>query len=218
MTMQIGMIASDGVIIASDRRWVDQTGVRHTFAASKVVLDSARGIAVGRSGSYLVSLAVADRIIAELVQSDSDIPRISIQNIANQVWNKTSRHPSESIHCLVALNAKDSHSLFSLQPGPDGLVCENVFDKMCTGDLGNAALFFHEGYYTQRPISELKFLAAHIVLSAARLNPIGVDGLEMVLCDANGIHSVSPGEIQEMKSRSTTLDAHIRASLCASDS
>lgn len=216
MTMLIGMVGADGVIIASDTRWVDQTGVRHTFEASKVVFDSARGIAVGCSGSYLVSLAVADRIVADFVQTDSDLPRISIQKIANEVWNKTSRHPSESIHCLIALNMRDAVRLFSHQPGPDGLVCENVFDKMCAGDLSNAALLFHEAYYTQRPIEELKLLAAHIVLSAAKRNPIGVDGLEILLCGASGFCLAQSGDIQELQSRSTALDAYIRASLGAS--
>jgi hypothetical protein len=52
-------------------------------------------------------------------------------------------------------------------------------------------------------------LAAHIIMSANHFNSQGIEGLEIVQCDANGVRRLSPDSIAALKKKSSILDKNI---------
>ena len=55
------------------------------------------------------------------------------------------------------------------------------------GDNANAAVFWAERYYRTEPVEVLKQLAAQLIADAAKLNTGFIGGLEIIVCDGNGI-------------------------------
>jgi hypothetical protein len=49
----------------------------------------------------------------------------------------------------------------------------------------DAAIFWSERYYRRLPVSQLVTLAAHLVVAAGKINPEGIEGLEIAYCDAS---------------------------------
>jgi hypothetical protein len=85
-----------------------------------------------------------------------------------------------------------------------------IFDKAVTGDATNAAVLFSERYYLslQNNIEGLKKLAAHVICAGGRLNPAGVQGLEMMVWDkaSGAIHCIDETEINELCAWSERVD------------
>jgi len=215
MTMQIAMIGTDGIVVASDRKWGGDTGgSRETHLASKIKMDTQRGIAVACAESE-VSLNIANAILEKLTEEmRSALPEPAIERIAKEVMHgfDHDRILRPQSHCLIVLN-KPSRRIFSLKVGPDGETCTEFFDKRRAGDPGNPAMFFAQAYYAPRPIKKLAFLGAHIVLTAAQFNNDGIGGLEILLCDKRGFRMLSSDEIKELKKRSSTLHKTISRAL-----
>jgi len=73
--------------------------------------------------------------------------------------------------------------------------------------------FWAERYYQRRPIRELLPLASFLIVAAAKLNTAMIGGLEIVLCDAFGLHRLPDASIRDLESRVNRLDETIQASL-----
>jgi hypothetical protein len=215
MTMQIAMIGTDGIVLASDRKWGGDTGgSRETHHAPKIKFSEQRGIAVMCSESE-ISLNIATNILNEFKESDHELPCLALERIAlsaMQGFNTARIFPQPQSHCLIALKGK-SFRLYSLKVGPEGQNCTEIFDKRRAGDPGNPAMFFAQAYYAPRQIKKLAFLGAHIVLTAAQFNSDGIGGLEILLCDKRGFRMLSSDEIKELKKRSSTLHKTISRAL-----
>jgi 20S proteasome alpha/beta subunit len=212
MTMQIGIVGSDGVILASDMQWFDETGTRVTYDSSKIVFDSTKGIAVGCSGSS-ISRIVQNRIVEDLAPNDFEYPYQPVKRIVQSVLTNVSYRDTQ---WLIVLDTKPRVRLFSLQiqgSRPDLFDFIEVPNKMYAGDAKNSAVFFSETYYDRRPVEQLEMLAAHVILTAPRLNNAGIGGLEILVCDKSGFRMLLPDEIQELEKRSNALHETIRNGL-----
>jgi len=66
MTMQVGMVGTDGVILASDTKWTDTRELRHTFGSSKIKLTADRRVAITCARNMETSCRMAEWILAEL--------------------------------------------------------------------------------------------------------------------------------------------------------
>ena len=71
MTMQIGMVGIDGVLLASDTRWMNTGDVRQTSHSSKMRFNHARTVAITCARNMENALRISDNIIADL-SSDED--------------------------------------------------------------------------------------------------------------------------------------------------
>jgi hypothetical protein len=81
------------------------------------------------------------------------------------------------------------------------------------GDDVSAALFWIEKYYdaiNKLPIRQLIPLAAHMIGCAHQLNPRGVSGLEIVLCDSDGVNCLSRESIEDLEKKAVEWDRLIR--------
>lgn len=203
MTMQVGMVGTDGVILASDTLWVGGGGgARHTYHSSKIVVEPERGIAVGCARSD-ISRIVADQIIEDL--GNFEHPCFEMKAIAKKIMETTSNEPEAQ--CLVVLRKPPAIRLFALDMVPLSRNCCEITDKTFAGDTQNSAKFFAERYYTRRPVKELILLAAHVVLAAAKLPGGMISGLEILLCDASGFSRVSAATLQELENKSAAMDS-----------
>ncbi|MGA3213728.1 MAG: hypothetical protein ABSD20_20675 [Terriglobales bacterium] len=99
MTMQIGMVGTDGILIASDRRWMNTLqGVRQTSDSSKILVSHDRGIAIGCARNMENATAIGKKIIAQLGPEDWKRPILPIEKIAQDTIaagiNQTEKTPS----------------------------------------------------------------------------------------------------------------------------
>jgi hypothetical protein len=207
--MQVGMVGTDGVLIASDKRWMERSGtVWNTYNTSKFVLDHEKGLAISCANCMVTAEVIANRIILsdDWVAGYWQIARDAI----------ASSGTGRDAHCLIA-SAKPSPRLFSLQivNTPRGLepVCKAIEDKRFAGDDKNPAIYWAERYYALRPIEELVPIAAYMILAASKLNPAGIDGLEIVLCNAFGVHLLPVEQIAALTAHSKDLESKLAGTL-----
>jgi len=199
MTMQVGMVGTDGILIASDTRYMNQgSGVRGAFNASKITVNYERGIAISRAHAMETAKRVAEAIVSDLKDSELKYPIPPMEKIASVVVDPAGNR--KQVECLIIL-VKPSPRLFYLQSGIVDLVvhCEEMHGAVNTGDKENPAVFWRDRYYERLPIRTLVPLAAHLIVSAGRLNNAAIGGLEIVLCDASGLRRLSDDSIRELE-------------------
>jgi hypothetical protein len=144
MTMQVGMLGTDGVLLASDTKYMNQgSGVRHSFNASKIMFNRERGIAISRAHHMETAKRVADAIVSDLKDSEREAPITPIERIASRVIDPAGNR--KQVECLIAF-VKPSPRLFYLQSGLVDLDvhCEQVNGAINTGDKENPAIFWRE--------------------------------------------------------------------------
>jgi hypothetical protein len=203
------MVGTDGIIIASDTKWVatppvlfnQTTGLRVPFGSSKILVNFDNGIVA----SYAMNMEVSFRVASEalsLEEKDWAYPIVPLESIGDKVL--TTCGARSDAHCLIAfVHPVPQLFLFSLgmKNGEPGGVCHKIETTAFAGDNLNAAIFWAEGYYQRGPILNLASLAAHLILAAGKINTAMISGLEVVLLDSSGIRRVSDDSIHELERR-----------------
>lgn len=219
MTFQIGVVASDGVLIAGDQR----TGRWEKFATTshvpKIYCDETLGAIYCGSGSE-TAIRVGRKMI-EISSGELGQPMWKCaEKAAMEVWNRENRSPqcqsrrfAETV--LVAQATDSGFGLWRVEVSESPL-CQPILDRNKSGDESNAAIFFSERYFPSMseerpPIAHLLPLAAHIVLMAGRLNPTGVDGLEIAICRAGECRMLQEHELAPLRDFSNRLDDLVRS-------
>ena len=213
--MQVGMVGSDGILLASDTQWTQQGSIRHSFSATKIKINHARGIAVSCARNMETSARVADSILAGSQDAPPPYPS-DVEKLAAKALREAG--PRSDIQCLIV--SKHTHLRFlrlqtillDEEPAP---MCGEVDTKAIIGDDTNAAIFWAERYYQRRPIRSLVLLAAQLVISARGFNSAMISGLEIVLCDATGIHRLGEDSIRQLESKANEIDDILRASFAS---
>jgi hypothetical protein len=221
MTMQVGMVGTDGVLIASDTQWNNTPTKgpgenaylpREPFNAQKIIVSHEKGIAISQARVMETARLVATRIISRLKDEDLDYPCDSIRAIGTTVLDDVEDFAKRDAHCLIAI-ALPSPKLYLFYfgdvDGKLGPICQKMESSKAAGDHVNAAIFWKERYYKRRPIRKLVPLAAHLIDSASQLNRGSISGLEIVLCDASGLHRVDEESIRKLEAKANRWDKHI---------
>ncbi len=222
MTMQVGMVGTDGVLIASDTKWHSAPQIpteklwvtgRHSFNSPKIKISEKRGIAVSRALNMETASHVADEIIENLDEHDFPNPVGPIEVIGERVLHTADR---QDAHCLIVL-ARPVPQLFmfcfGLVDGTRGPICRKMESISFAGDNVNPAMFWAERYYKKLPIKTLIPLAAHLIFTARNLNNGAIGGLEIVLCDESGFHRLSDESLNRLESWSYEFDQRIESLL-----
>jgi hypothetical protein len=215
-TMQVGMVGTDGIVLASDTLWSIPATRRETFNASKLRVDCARGLAISCARSLETATMIAERLLSDL--SDAELSETgrgccsAIERIAQTFIGH--RDLRSDIQCLI-VSVRPTFRLFRLYSGPffEGvrqMECQEVTDKSIAGDEANPAIFWSESYYEHRPIRTLVFLAAHLVVTARKFNSGTIDGLEVLLCDRSGIRHLDEKSIRTLKRKAKRFDENLR--------
>lgn len=216
MTMQVGMVGTDGVLIASDTKLAENNlPIRGSFGSTKFKMDHECGVAVSCAGSMNTAFRLADEIISESRQDEGwrFAPLGSsgcgaIQRIGERVLKATDTG-REHAQCLIAFTrpSVDLYLFQLVKTGREwGPVCKEITTKKFAGDTANAAIFWGERYYRKMPIEKLIPLAAHLIIAAGALNSAGIGGLEIVLCNSSGIHRLPDESISELGIKSSERD------------
>jgi len=220
MTMQVGMVGTNGVLIASDTRWMNPpmlrenqfwAGGRHTFNSPKITICHERGLAISCAKDMNTARHVANEIIRTMKDEDLRYPISSIETIGASVL-RSAEQPNPDAQCLIAF-AHPVAQLFLFQfatvNGQRVPACQQMGTFAIAGDNINPAIYWPERYYQKLPIERLVPLAAHTIIAAHKLFNGAISGLEIVLCDASGVHRLSDDSIGELELKANEWDKEI---------
>jgi hypothetical protein len=204
MTMQVGMMASNGVVLASDtkcsRDALNSDGLvaDDSYGCSKIRIDDSGQIAVTCARDMIAATKVADALMSELKPELWENPEQSIREIGRNVMATVGKNLE--IECLIGL-AKPVPTLYKFQYVQDGaqIVCDRIPTFAHTGHALNAAIFWSLCHYRKEPIKNLMALASILVVDAAQLNSARIGGLELVYADESGFHRVPLTENERME-------------------
>jgi hypothetical protein len=214
--MQIGMLASDGIILASDTQATrtpeklkdGQVGraVRYHTNCSKIRTGSE--IAVSYAQDVKTGDDVANAILSTFTADD---PQGAIDQIAASI-------PEDDRNPVQGLIAAPPSQLFRFQLAKiDELwtaTCEASIGLDYAGDMTNAAIYWAERYYDDSlAVEQLLPLAAYMITCSHHLNTAGVGGLEIVTCDSSGIQRVSRERLLEFRRRANETDKQVAQAL-----
>jgi hypothetical protein len=222
VTLQVALIGTDGILLASDRKTVVRGNglVDQSFLSSKILIDSAQGIAIAHSGNQ-ISHQVAELILSDPAPVSEKLSTPKLQSFATEVWNRDESRPFDWHGELLIICKNNLDRIIKVSLGPlllgkniEGARAERAlsYDKICAGHASNPAIFFSEHYYpnVKKRVSQLVFLAAHLILTGSRINPNGIEGLEIVKCTSSGFERLAESLVAELVGRSDELDTWIR--------
>ncbi len=123
MTMQVGMVGSDGILLAGDTRWTYTpklrpnelwSGKRYTQGIEKIVINRNRGMAVTCARNMEVARSLANLVIAEIRDEDCAAPIAALEAIGNKVLASCEEKRNDA-QCLIAF----------MKPTPRYLSCNS---------------------------------------------------------------------------------------------
>jgi 20S proteasome alpha/beta subunit len=228
VTFQIGIVASDGVILASDKCGSytvrKDPGTRGDSITRKIEISpDVPYVAHCSAGQTEITDAIMRGFI-ELHQQSAvrpcppDMVESLLSKSACAVWEKmygsmAQNNPPvthQRSGILLAYRGNLFHMSFDLFPS-----VKPIENKKAEGDAVNAALFFLERYWkiverqdcNERTVKRLLPLAAHCILMAHVLNPDGVKGLEIAVCTREQCKRID--DLRELEEFSSQLDSEI---------
>jgi len=211
MTLQVALVGTDGLILASDTKVnVLNQNFNSTATRSKVLIAHDRKIAACWSGEQWPSYNLADQIVRRMSDADFQYPYNSLRTLASEIVNRRGIHGEEyaSAEVIVVTNQNEPKT-YEITATRDRCDCWRQ-DKIVKGHLANPALYFTERYYDRLSIARLLPLAAHVIVNAGRINPRGIEGLEVILCTKEGFETLNAAEIAELVAWSDKADSEIK--------
>ncbi|MDR3738532.1 MAG: hypothetical protein P4L40_05885 [Terracidiphilus sp.] len=219
MTFQVGLIGNGGIVLASDTRiTIDGSIQEESEGSAAYIGESGRKIefnqriAVSCADDLLFARKVAKRIIAELTDADllnEGAAHSAIDKIITEALSE-----KRKAQWLIAIKCAEWH-LFKCRLSPiDPANPEGEWDKSCAlrfdwqvaGHFANPAIFLSKYNDDFLSPEQLIPLAAHMVVSANFFNSQGIEGLDIVLCDAIGVQRLSMASIAALKQLSKNID------------
>lgn len=211
MTMQVGMIGSDGIVLASDTKWtVDAQrrciDARYDFSGRKILTNESMTVAVACARDMAAAYRVASGILAASELEREQSPDVRLRRI----WEiGIEKAQSPTPQCIVAF-AYPEPSLFLFEYlDKDTPACIPVPTYVHGGDTINAAAFWTMHYYKWIPVAHLKRLAAHMIVSAHELNSQGISGLEIICCNGAEFHRLTDKENRDFEEQARGWDKHV---------
>ena len=226
VTFQIGMVGSDGVLLASDRLHTQFSPYRNRFLSDKISVHEDIGLAYCCTGDDLTTIVMqhvlgsvrADRKWPIELHLSTGVDR-ALEGLASRSKQGVLERPLRRGSVLAVYRASRAVQLWKFDIDVElskQLPAYLIENHCCIGDDVNAASFFVERYFDNNhkvPLAHLAQLAAHTVLMAGATNPTGVDGLDIVLCTQEGFTPIDEKELSCLKQQSAELNSHISAVL-----
>lgn len=204
MTLQVGLVGKNGIVIASDRQVTDQSlGGRSPTLSSKI--QRYDGVVCCWSGGYPASRALECMREIKWDVIDKNSREEALRECGRRAW-KNSPFGYHGEHRVLAAF-------------PDGVLLEltvsdlpstmQIGNQVVEGDRRSTARHLITTYMKERmDIRHLVILAAHAVLMAGQENPATVGGLEVAIAPLGGrAFCLSSAKEDELK----VLSASIRA-------
>lgn len=217
MTLQIGLVGSDGIVLASDTCMTRfNQNARESSDATKILRYEHDAIAfAGDDCSYFVARDIRDllrRGTFNFLEAEQELVKVTEERWKTESARLGDRWIPGLDRCVLAIL---SGVLWRVD-----IACASavhcIRSRSIAGDSSNTARFFSELYSdVHKGFAELVFLAAHVVIMANRLNPMAVQGLEIVTysSDTKKLSVLQAPEIEDLVSRSHELEKVMRAAL-----
>lgn len=217
VTLQIAMIASDGWILASDRRSVGHS--RQQDGSDAFLTKDTRKIEASPSGLNLAymcagsddvrraGIALVDRL------KDTNLP-FNWQDIRSELapFGKAQQPLSYGSYCLTMVfypPALSKPQLWSVKLRPNPLP-EQVTQFDVSGDFNSGARLLPQLYYSKRSCDELIRLAAFTILYGHLFNPSNVAGLDVLVGrDAEEPKFLEESDLNILRGDFKTFDADV---------
>jgi hypothetical protein len=201
MSLQIGMLGLDGVIIAGDTRVSVPTLASAdapwmSFDGQKIHISKSRRIAVSCAHDLQSGSRVAEAIFAQMTHGDHPGCEREIEELG------AAAAQGRDIQCMVAFaDPLPSIYIYTHAKVGDSQLndCQRIISCAPSGDCRNPAAFWGMTYYKQLPIEKLKRLAACMVVAGGKLNSAIIGGFEMVLCTKGGCVRVDEASTKELE-------------------
>lgn len=203
MTLQVGLVGSDGIVIASDRQVSDLShGGRGLTESSKI--QQYDGVVCCWSGGYPAARAVD--CMRDIQWGTIGNRGNALRECGKRAWGNSGRsHGADRV-----LAAFSDGELLDLTVS-DVCGVTPISDQVVNGDRFSTARHLATMYTPKkRPeIQHLIFLAAHIVLMAGRENPAGIAGLQVAVIP-RGAPPILLTESQENELKTLSDSIHAR--------
>lgn len=205
VTLQVGMMARDGIILAGDVWTIANVGgvmaaearrlpVWTADATSKITITEDGSMAISRAHDMRQAQLVSDAIATELLRQYWENPEKRIEQIAEAAL--IPEPEGRGVHCLVALKSP-TFSLFKVVCAKEQATkkmrcaCTRASGQVFAGDCHNPATFWATRYLLVNPehdptVDELLPLAVQIVVDASQINSGSIRGLEIIVGDGDG--------------------------------
>jgi hypothetical protein len=238
MTILVGMVGSDGIVLAADGRMVRPASHAGEYddisSILKITHLAQHGVAYAAAGDYIAWRA--GQILSEALddgQFDFTHIQRSLQSVGlkafeyergaivntytdeqdrNALLTRTTDQLPRGVLVVFHGDQVPRRQLWGLNLQPTTSFAQPL-NMAIYGAIGNLARFFGSYFIEQTPIAKLQFLAAHTVLMAHRFDSLMIEGLEVALFDTNGYQRLDPEEISALRQNSEALDALIRRQL-----
>lgn len=224
-TFQIGVVCSDGVLLASDRQVNYSGGYRNSSEVVKIRYKDG-DIACCASGDRYADM-VAECAVADYSEG-CDVEEL-LGNLGKSTMEiAESQHGlcGNDLNCphgtvLTVCRVKSEVRLWRTDVQVRGSrlhATKEIQTRSFCGDEANPACFITERYLGrswERPMDESLLIVAHTLYMAHALNPYGVAELDVLMCryERAPFEWVQRDRINQLKSTSESLDEINRANL-----
>jgi len=204
MTMQVGIVADTGIVLASDTKFYSESselGLTITGGLRKIRIGESGKIAVSCAYALKLAFRIAGSIVAGLSPQFWPHPTDKIIEIISSELDKVGASQHE---CLIVL-AEPTPKLYVFSSGEKTVhgwldsVCWEVPTYAFCGHKTNASIYWADRFFRPvvprlRSMEDSVTLAAQIIFDAGKINSNAVGGLEVIKCDAAGIHVLTAEE------------------------
>lgn len=238
MTILVGMVGPDGIILAADRlavRPASNVGeCDDRSLGCKIENLENHEVAyagVGDTFTWQVGRALSVALDNGHIKSEKNIgralERLAVNTIREEHATVERCYPLEEDRrmvfdenrpralLIVFYGSKfNPPQLWSLTIHEVTRYARPVNGFVISGGIGNLARFWGSRYYKENtPIVDLKLLAAHTVLEAHRFDSSMIEGLDVAVFDDHGFSFIGQEEKAELLRKSEALDGLIRSEL-----
>ncbi len=204
VTMQIGMIGKDGIVLASDKKWSttwlkgDRPKIqelRDEHSDSKILLSPTGNLAVCCADDMIAATHVAQKVISGWNPETDDPQCSALKTLVEPLCSH------RSFQCLVA-STRPAPSLLCISHDwriEDRPLLTRALDRICAGDRANAAKFWHLRYYDHNlPTQKLFSLAAQLITDAAVLNSGIIGGFDLAVSEGGVFRRIPKQECDSL--------------------
>lgn len=198
MTMQVGLVASDGIVIASDKKLsYSGAGTNQAATTDKITWNDDQNILCADAG-FRTSNTIASQIVnldtLELLLEPTDFRwRQQLFKTASGVSRPSVLNPLDEV-IVVRRDSLDKFWIVGKTTG-SGESVDSVSDRLVTGDTGNLGRLWPSFFYkSSMNVTEMSFLAVLTIWWGEKHNPSSIgNGIDLVVCTKTGFQ-VQPAE------------------------
>jgi hypothetical protein len=223
MTLQVGLIGIDGIVIASDMLLKQKEDGGTSRGKVSKFLKDIPGLVCCHSGDTVAETA-ANNIRRHWRDKPptKQVIKDALEGAGDQAWKehyKLAKQRGQPLDLGVTRKviAACHDELWELEVGLPRSLAHRRPDRVIAGDAGNTARHFNNKYAEgceALPVARLITLAAYTVLIGGQENPEGIAWLEVVVVPKGGAPiSLTPENEEELKRRSDRLSATIKEQL-----